>query len=71
MTRTKKGFLAGFIVLAMVLALACGFALVPSTHETAHADFPALSNVQLVGDTLSWDAFTGATKYQVEIIGLG
>lgn len=71
MTRTKKGFLAGFIVLAMVLALAFGFALVPSTHETAHADFPALTNVQLVGDTLSWDAFTGATRYQVEMVGNG
>lgn len=71
MTRTKKGFLAGFIVLAMVLALACGFALMPSTHETAHADFPALSNVQLVGGTLSWDAFTGATEYHVNLVGGG
>ena len=71
MTRTKKGFLAGFIVLAMVLALAFGFALVPSTHETAHADLSALSNVQLVGGTLSWDAFTGATEYYVMIVGHG
>ena len=57
--------------MAMVLALAFGFGLVPSPHETAYADFSALSNVQLVGNTLSWDAFTGATKYQVEMIGLG
>ena len=57
--------------MAMTLALAFGFALVPSTHETAYADLPALSNVQLVGDTLSWDAFTGATRYQVQMVGHG
>ena len=72
MTKTKKGFLAGLIVLAMTLALAFGFALVPSAHVTAYAaDLPALSNVQLVGNTLSWDAFTGATEYQVQMVGLG
>ncbi|MBR3685214.1 MAG: hypothetical protein IKL86_02950, partial [Clostridia bacterium] len=72
MTQTKKGFLAGLIVLAMMLALAFCFALVPSAHETAYADtLPALSNVQLVGNTLSWDAFTGATEYQVQMVGNG
>ena len=72
MTQTKKGFLAGLIVLAMALALAFSFALVPSAHESAYADtLPALSNVQLVGDTLSWDAFTGATEYQVQMVGNG
>ena len=72
MTQTKKGFLAGLIVLAMALALVFGFALVPSAHETAYADtLPALSNVQLDGDTLSWDAFTGATEYQVQMVGNG
>ncbi len=72
MTQTKKGFLAGLIVLAMALALAFGFALVPSAHETVYAaDLPALSNVQLVGDTLSWDAFTGATEYYVMMVGDG
>ena len=57
--------------MAMVLALALGFALVPSPHETAYADLSALSNVQLVGGTLSWNAFTGATKYHVNLVGLG
>ena len=71
MTQTKKVFLAGLIVLAMTLALAFGFALVPSAHETAYADLPALSNVQLVGNTLSWDAFTGATEYYVMMVGHG
>ena len=72
MTQTKKGVLAGLIVLAMTLALAFGFALVPSAHETAYADtLPALSNVQLDGDTLSWDAFTGATEYHVMMVGHG
>ena len=72
MTKTKKGFLAGLIVLAMTLALAFGFALVPSAHATAYAaDLPALSNVQLDGDTLSWDAFTGATEYYVQMVGNG
>ena len=71
MTKTKKGFLAGLIVLAMTLALAFGFALVSSAHETAYADLPALSNVQLDGNTLSWDAFTGATEYHVMMVGHG
>ena len=72
MTKTKKGFLAGLIVLAMTLALVFGFALVPSAHETAYADtLPALSNVQLDGNILSWDAFTGATEYYVMMDGHG
>ncbi len=71
MKLTKNWIICGFVVVAMVLALAFGFALVPSTHETAYADLPALSNVQLVGNTLSWDAFTGATEYHVLIVADG
>ena len=55
----------------IVMMLAILFGVVAISPLTAYADtLPALSNVQLVGDTLSWDAFTGATEYYV-MLGSG
>ena len=56
----------------IVMMLAILFGVVAISPLTAYADtLPALSNVQLVGNTLSWDAFTGATKYYVMMVGDG
>ena len=55
----------------IVMMLAILFGVVAISPLTVYADtLPALSNVQLVGDTLSWDAFTGATEYYV-MLGSG
>ncbi|MBR2443717.1 MAG: hypothetical protein IKB19_05415, partial [Rikenellaceae bacterium] len=55
----------------IVMMLAILFGVVAISPLTAYADtLPALSNVQLVGNTLSWDAFTGATEYYV-MLGSG
>ena len=50
----------------IVMMLAILFGVVAISPLTAYADtLPALSNVQLDGNILSWDAFTGATEYYV------
>jgi len=55
----------------IVMMLAILFGVVAISPLTAYADtLPALSNVQLDGNILSWDAFTGATEYYV-MLGSG
>ena len=69
-TKSRNFLITSLTMIVMMLAIL--FGVVAISPLTAYADtLPALSNVQLVGNTLSWDAFTGATRYEVQMIGNG
>ena len=68
-TKSRNFLITSLMMIVMMLAIL--FGVVSISPLTAYADtLPALSNVQLVGNTLSWDAFTGATEYYV-MLGSG